>query len=237
VQRTLAPCCSSNLPCWGFTGLIVIPFSRDHCTGRIANASLKKESLIQPTSVRETGAFVCFTSTGSSVAGVLLIKNNTEINLMELIEHLSLGFSVAFTAQEPASMPYAGCLPGALIGASRHRSRLQPFICCSPVLWPRKVFDSHHAGRHLLRRWYGGSTAILLNGESSSVIDRDRHFPDSAARPLGQAPTLAAAGLGSAHAGCVGAWIAGSIRTTLTVALGFRSVRTTRGHGPEVGAG
>jgi putative tricarboxylic transport membrane protein len=129
-------------------------------------------------------------------------------NAMDLINNLSLGFGVAFTLQN-LLYAFLGCLLGTLIGVLPGIGPVATIAMLLPATYalpPRGGAD--HAGRHLLRRAvrrldhrHPGQPAgrIVLGG------DRDRRLPDGAQGRAG--PALAAAGIGSFFAGCVGTLI------------------------------
>src|ERR1044071_731879 len=108
---------------------------------------------------------------------------------MDLLHNLGIGFGVAFTLQ---NLLYAffGCMLGTLIG----------------VL----------AGIYYGAQYGGSTTAILINvpGESSSVVTAIDGYQMARQGRAGAA--LAAAGLGSFFAGCVGTIIIAAFAPPLT---------------------
>jgi putative tricarboxylic transport membrane protein len=142
---------------------------------------------------------------------------------MELIEHLSLGFSVAFT---PANLMYAfvGCLLGTLIGVLPGIGPVATIAMLLPATYALAPVSAliMLAGIYYGAQYGGSTTAILVNlpGESSSVVTVIDGY--QMARRGRAGPALAAAGLGSFFAGCVGTVILAAFAPPLTdLALKF----------------
>ncbi len=142
---------------------------------------------------------------------------------MELIDHLTLGFGVAFTAQ---NLLYAllGCLLGTLIGVLPGIGPVATIAMLLPATYglPPVAALIMLAGIYYGAQYGGSTTAILVNlpGESSSVVTViDGHQMAKRGRA---GPALAAAGLGSFFAGCVGTLVLAAFAPPLTeVALSF----------------
>jgi putative tricarboxylic transport membrane protein len=142
---------------------------------------------------------------------------------MELFENLALGFGVAFTAQ---NLLYAlvGCLLGTLIGVLPGIGPVATIAMLLPATYglPPVAALIMLAGIYYGAQYGGSTTAILVNlpGESSSVVTViDGH---QMARKGRAGPALAAAGLGSFFAGCVGTlWIAAFAPPLTEIALSF----------------
>jgi putative tricarboxylic transport membrane protein len=145
---------------------------------------------------------------------------------MELIEHLSLGFGVAFT---PINLLYAfvGCLLGTLIGVLPGIGPLATIAMLLPATYALPPVSAliMLAGIYYGAQYGGSTTAILVNlpGEASSVVTViDGH---QMARRGRAGPALAAAGLGSFFAGCVGTLVLAAFAVPLTeLAFVFGSV-------------
>jgi putative tricarboxylic transport membrane protein len=136
---------------------------------------------------------------------------------MELIDHLALGFSAVLTIQNIA---YAalGCLLGTLIGVLPGIGSVPTIAMLLPVTYslPPVAALIMLAGIYYGSQYGGSTTAILVNlpGESSSVVTViDGHQMAKNGRA---GPALAAAGLGSFFAGCVGTLILAAFAPPLT---------------------
>jgi len=136
---------------------------------------------------------------------------------MELLEHLSLGFGAAFTLQ---NLLYAffGCLLGTLIGVLPGIGPVTTVALLLPATYalPPVAALIMLAGIYYGSQYGGSTTAILVNlpGESSSVVTViDGH--QMAKQGRGGA-ALAAAGLGSFFAGCVGTLVLAAFAPALT---------------------
>ncbi len=142
---------------------------------------------------------------------------------MDLINNLSLGFGVAFTLQ---NLVYAfiGCLLGTLIGVLPGIGPLATIAMLLPATYglPPVAALIMLAGIYYGAQYGGSTTAILVNlpGESSSVVTVIDGY--QMARKGRAGPALAAAGLGSFFAGCVGTLILAAFAAPLTeLALQF----------------
>ena len=124
---------------------------------------------------------------------------------MELLEHLSLGFGVAFT---PVNLLYCliGCVLGTLIGVLPGIGPVATMAMLLPATYalPPESALIMLAGIYYGAQYGGSTTAILVNlpGEASSVVTCIDGYQMARAGRAGAA--LAAAGLGSFFAGCVG---------------------------------
>jgi TctA family transporter len=142
---------------------------------------------------------------------------------MELFEHLALGFSVAFTLQNLV-YAFVGCLLGTLIGVLPGIGPLATIAMLLPVTYGLEPVAAliMLAGIYYGAQYGGSTTAILVNlpGESSSVVTVIDGY--QMARKGRAGPALAAAGLGSFFAGCVGTLVLAAFAPPLTeVALSF----------------
>ncbi|WP_354403058.1 tripartite tricarboxylate transporter permease [Variovorax sp. OAS795] len=136
---------------------------------------------------------------------------------MDLINHLSLGFSTAVTLQNLV-YAFVGCLLGTLIGVLPGIGPTATIAMLLPATYalPPVAALIMLAGIYYGSQYGGSTTAILVNlpGESSSVVTViDGH--QMAKRGRG-GPALAAAGLGSFFAGCVGTLILAAFAPPLT---------------------
>ncbi len=136
---------------------------------------------------------------------------------MDLINNLSLGFGVAFTT---TNLIYAfiGCLLGTLIGVLPGVGPIATIAMLLPATYalPPVAALIMLAGIYYGAQYGGSTTAILVNlpGESSSVVTIiDGHQMAKRGRA---GPALAAAGIGSFFAGCVGTLILASFAAPLT---------------------
>jgi TctA family transporter len=136
---------------------------------------------------------------------------------MELISNLSLGFGVAFT---PINLLYAfvGCLLGTLIGVLPGIGPVATIAMLLPATYALPPVSAliMLAGIYYGAQYGGSTTAILVNlpGESSSVVTCIDGY--QMARKGRAGPALAAAGLGSFFAGCVGTLILAAFAPPLT---------------------
>jgi putative tricarboxylic transport membrane protein len=137
---------------------------------------------------------------------------------MELFDHLALGFSVAFTLQ---NLAYAlgGCLLGTLIGVLPGIGPLATIAMLLPATYALAPVTAliMLAGIYYGAQYGGSTTAILVNlpGEASSVVTVIDGY--QMARKGRAGPALAAAGLGSFFAGCVGTLVLAAFAQPLTV--------------------
>jgi len=136
---------------------------------------------------------------------------------VDLIDHLSMGFGVAFTAQ---NLLYAlvGCLLGTLIGVLPGIGPVATIAMLLPATYALPPVSAliMLAGIYYGAQYGGSTTAILVNlpGESSSVVTVIDGY--QMARRGRAGPALAAAGLGSFFAGCVGTLILAAFAPPLT---------------------
>jgi TctA family transporter len=137
---------------------------------------------------------------------------------MDLISNLALGFGVAFT---PMNLLYAlaGCLLGTLIGVLPGIGPVATIAMLLPATYALPPVSAliMLAGIYYGAQYGGSTTAILVNlpGESSSVVTCIDGY--QMARQGRAGPALAAAGLGSFFAGCVGTLILAAFAPALTV--------------------
>lgn len=136
---------------------------------------------------------------------------------MDLIHNLSLGFGVAFTAQN-LLYAFIGCLLGTLIGVLPGLGPVATIAMLLPATYalPPVAALIMLAGIYYGAQYGGSTTAILVNlpGESSSVVTVIDGY--QMARKGRAGPALAAAGLGSFFAGCVGTLILAAFAAPLT---------------------
>lgn len=123
---------------------------------------------------------------------------------MELLEHLALGFSVAFTAENLAYC-LLGCLLGTLIGVLPGIGPVPTIAMLLPITYvlPPVAGLIMLAGIYYGAQYGGSTTAILvaLPGETSAVVTvLDGH---QMARNGRAGAALAIAAIGSFFAGCV----------------------------------
>ena len=144
---------------------------------------------------------------------------------MELFDNLATGFSVAFTLSNLA-YAFIGCLLGTLIGVLPGIGPLATIAMLLPATYSLAPVSAliMLAGIYYGAQYGGSTTAILVNlpGESSSVVTVIDGY--QMARKGRAGPALAAAGLGSFFAGCVGTLVLAAFAVPLTeVALAFSS--------------
>ncbi len=136
---------------------------------------------------------------------------------MELVEHLSMGFGVAFTF---TNLLYClvGCILGTLIGVLPGIGPVATIAMLLPATYALPPVSAliMLAGIYYGAQYGGSTTAILVNlpGESSSVVTVIDGY--QMARKGRAGPALAAAGLGSFFAGCVGTLILAAFAPPLT---------------------
>ena len=142
---------------------------------------------------------------------------------MDLIANLSLGFGVAFT---PINLIYAfvGCLLGTLIGVLPGIGPLATIAMLLPATYGLPPVSAliMLSGIYYGAQYGGSTTSILVNlpGEASSVVTVIDGYQMACRGQAG--PALAAAGLGSFFAGCVGTLVLAAFAAPLTeVALEF----------------
>jgi putative tricarboxylic transport membrane protein len=136
---------------------------------------------------------------------------------MELLNHLALGFGVAFTAQN-LLYAFLGCLLGTLIGVLPGLGPIATIAMLLPSIYTLEATPAliMLAGIYYGAQYGGSTTAILINvpGESSSVVTAIDGY--QMARQGRAGPALAVAGLGSFFAGCVGTVIIAAFAQPLT---------------------
>jgi putative tricarboxylic transport membrane protein len=136
---------------------------------------------------------------------------------MDLIHNLMLGFGVAFTAQ---NLLYAffGAMLGTLIGVLPGLGPVATIAMLLPSIYALDATPAliMLAGIYYGAQYGGSTTAILINvpGESSSVVTAIDGYQMARKGRAGAA--LAAAGLGSFFAGCVGTIIIAAFAPPLT---------------------
>ncbi len=136
---------------------------------------------------------------------------------MDLFNNLALGFGVAFTLQN-LMYAFIGCLLGTLIGVLPGIGPLATIAMLLPATYalPPVAALIMLAGIYYGAQYGGSTTAILVNlpGESSSVVTVIDGY--QMARQGRAGPALAAAGIGSFFAGCVGTLILAAFAGPLT---------------------
>ncbi len=136
---------------------------------------------------------------------------------MDLLNNLSLGFGVAFTAQN-LLYAFMGCILGTLIGVLPGIGPVATIAMLLPATYalPPIAALIMLAGIYYGAQYGGSTTAILVNlpGESSSVVTCIDGY--QMARQGRAGPALAAAGLGSFFAGSVGTLILAAFAAPLT---------------------
>jgi putative tricarboxylic transport membrane protein len=136
---------------------------------------------------------------------------------MDLINHLTLGFGAAFTW---VNLMYAliGCLLGTLIGVLPGIGPVATVAMLLPATFALPPLSAliMLAGIYYGSQYGGSTTAILVNlpGESSSVVTVIEGYQMARKGRAGAA--LAAAGLGSFFAGCVGTLVLAAFAVPLT---------------------
>lgn len=136
---------------------------------------------------------------------------------MDLINNLSIGFGVAFTLQNLLYC-FIGCLLGTMIGVLPGIGPTATIAMLLPATYalPPVAALIMLAGIYYGSQYGGSTTAILVNlpGEASSVVTTLDGY--QMARQGRAGPALAAAGLGSFFAGCVGTMILAAFAVPLT---------------------
>jgi len=136
---------------------------------------------------------------------------------MDLFSNLALGFGVAVT---PINLVYAfvGCLLGTLIGVLPGIGPVATIAMLLPATYALPPVSAliMLAGIYYGAQYGGSTTAILVNlpGEASSVVTTIDGY--QMARRGRAGPALAAAGLGSFFAGCVGTLVLAAFAPPLT---------------------
>ena len=136
---------------------------------------------------------------------------------MDLFANLSLGFGVAFTGINLIYC-FVGCLLGTLIGVLPGIGPVATIAMLLPATYALPPVSAliMLAGIYYGAQYGGSTTAILVNlpGESSSVVTVIDGY--QMARKGRAGPALAAAGIGSFFAGCVGTLILAAFSGPLT---------------------
>ncbi|MES2974030.1 MAG: tripartite tricarboxylate transporter permease [Pseudomonadota bacterium] len=136
---------------------------------------------------------------------------------MDLINNLSIGFAAAFTLQN-LMYAFIGCLLGTLVGVLPGIGPVATIAMLLPATYalPPVAALIMLAGIYYGSQYGGSTTAILVNlpGESSSVVTVIDGY--QMARQGRAGPALAAAGIGSFFAGCVGTLILAAFAPPLT---------------------
>jgi TctA family transporter len=136
---------------------------------------------------------------------------------MDLLNNLALGFGTALTLQ---NLLYAffGCVLGTLIGVLPGLGPVATIAMLLPSIYALDATPAliMLAGIYYGAQYGGSTTAILINvpGESSSVVTAIDGYQMARRGRAGSA--LAAAGLGSFFAGCVGTIIIAAFAPPLT---------------------
>ncbi len=136
---------------------------------------------------------------------------------MELLEHLALGFGVAFTFQN-LLYAFVGCLLGTAIGVLPGLGPTTTIAMLLPSIYTLDATPAliMLAGIYYGAQYGGSTTAILVNipGEASSVVTAIDGY--QMARQGRAGPALATAALGSFFAGCVGTIVIAGFAPPLT---------------------
>jgi TctA family transporter len=136
---------------------------------------------------------------------------------MDLLNNLALGFSVAFTVQN-VLYAFVGAVLGTLIGVLPGIGPVATIAMLLPSIYALDATPAliMLAGIYYGAQYGGSTTAILINvpGESSSVVTAIDGYQMARHGRAGAA--LAAAGLGSFFAGCVGTIVIAAFAPPLT---------------------
>ena len=136
--------------------------------------------------------------------------------MQELLTNLSLGFGVAFSLDN-LFYAFLGCLLGTLIGVLPGLGPVATIAMLLPSIYALDATPAliMLAGIYYGAQYGGSTTAILINvpGESSSVVTAIDGYQMARRGRAGAA--LAAAGLGSFFAGCVGTLIVAAFAPAL----------------------
>jgi TctA family transporter len=136
---------------------------------------------------------------------------------MELLNNLALGFGVAFTWTN-LLYAFGGAVLGTLIGVLPGLGPVATIAMLLPSIYALDATPAliMLAGIYYGAQYGGSTTAILINvpGESSSVVTAIDGY--AMARQGRAGPALAAAGLGSFFAGCVGTIVIAAFAPPLT---------------------
>ena len=141
---------------------------------------------------------------------------------MDLLNNLALGFSVALTFQNLA-YAFIGTLLGTLIGVLPGLGPITTIAMLLPTIYALDATPAliMLAGIYYGAQYGGSTTAILINvpGESTSVVTALDGYQMARRGRAGQA--LAAAGLGSFIAGCIGTVVIAAFAPPL-IAMAFK---------------
>ena len=136
---------------------------------------------------------------------------------MDLINNLTLGFQTAFTLQN-LLYAFGGAVLGTLIGVLPGLGPVATIAMLLPSIYSLDATPAliMLAGIYYGAQYGGSTTAILINvpGESSSVVTAIDGY--AMARKGRAGAALAAAGLGSFFAGCVGTIVIAAFAPPLT---------------------
>ena len=136
---------------------------------------------------------------------------------MDLLNNLGMGFGVAFTLQN-LMYGFFGAVLGTLIGVLPGLGPVATIAMLLPSIYALDATPAliMLAGIYYGAQYGGSTTAILINvpGESSSVVTVIDGY--QMARQGRAGPALAAAGLGSFFAGCVGTVVIAAFAPPLT---------------------
>jgi TctA family transporter len=136
---------------------------------------------------------------------------------MDLMHNLAIGFGVAFTLQN-LLYAFGGAVLGTLIGVLPGLGPVATIAMLLPSIYALDATPAliMLAGIYYGAQYGGSTTAILINvpGESSSVVTAIDGY--AMARKGRAGAALAAAGLGSFFAGCVGTIIIAAFAPPLT---------------------
>jgi TctA family transporter len=136
---------------------------------------------------------------------------------MDLFANLALGFETALTLQN-LFYAFVGCLLGTLIGVLPGLGPVATIAMLLPSIYALDATPAliMLAGIYYGAQYGGSTTAILINipGEASSVVTALDGY--QMARQGRAGPALAAAGLGSLFAGCVGTVFIAALAPPLT---------------------
>jgi TctA family transporter len=136
---------------------------------------------------------------------------------MDLINNLALGLGVAFTFTN-LLYAFGGAVLGTLIGVLPGLGPVATIAMLLPSIYALDATPAliMLAGIYYGAQYGGSTTAILINvpGESSSVVTAIDGY--HMARKGRAGPALAAAGLGSFFAGCVGTLVIAGLAPPLT---------------------
>jgi TctA family transporter len=136
---------------------------------------------------------------------------------MDLLNNLALGFQTAFTLTN-LLYAFGGAVLGTLIGVLPGLGPVATIAMLLPSIYALDATPAliMLAGIYYGAQYGGSTTAILINvpGESSSVVTAIDGY--AMARQGRAGPALAAAGLGSFFAGCIGTLVIAAFAPPLT---------------------